>query len=72
MQQTNLPSFSIRTTMNSFGAPTIALLNHIGSATLLPSEFTPGNWDVVCIRGKDCPKHGEQTDGLDNRSIRPL
>jgi hypothetical protein len=38
-------------------APTVALNNHIRSATLLPIEYTPGNWDVICIRGKDCPKH---------------
>jgi len=36
---------------------TIYLNNRIGSAALLPPEYTPGNWDIICQRGKDCPKH---------------
>lgn len=26
---------------------------------LLPEEFTPGKWDVICQRGKECYDHGK-------------
>jgi hypothetical protein len=28
-------------------------------AVLLPVRWEPGNWDVICQRGKDCQYHGE-------------
>jgi hypothetical protein len=28
-------------------------------AVLLPVGWEPGNWDVICQRGKDCQYHGE-------------
>jgi hypothetical protein len=26
---------------------------------LLPAEFVPGKWDVICQRGKECYDHGK-------------
>ena len=26
---------------------------------LLPEEFVPGKWDVICQRGKECYDHGK-------------
>lgn len=26
---------------------------------LLPEEFSPGKWDVICQRGKECYDHGK-------------
>lgn len=26
---------------------------------LLPEDFVPGKWDVICQRGKECYDHGK-------------
>ena len=28
----------------------------------LPSSFTPGEWDVICHKGRDCYNHGESSE----------
>lgn len=34
---------------------------------LLPGEFVPGKWDVICQRGKECYDHGESSRTFSSR-----
>ena len=31
-----------------------------GPPNLLPPDFVPGKWDVICQRGKECYEHGKR------------
>lgn len=31
----------------------------LDGATILPRDFSPRNWDVICQRGRMCHKHGK-------------
>jgi hypothetical protein len=32
-------------------------------AKILPLDFLPGNWDVICQRGRMCHDHGKSMTG---------
>lgn len=34
----------------------------VRSLDLLPPDFEPGEWDVICQRGKECFQHGKQQE----------
>jgi hypothetical protein len=38
--------------------------NEEDSADLLPSDFIPGKWDVICQRGKECFEHGKDNSQI--------
>eukprot|EP00980_Cylindrotheca_fusiformis_P015704 scaffold4529_cov121-Cylindrotheca_fusiformis.AAC.8 len=43
--------------------------------TLLPAEFNPGKWDVICQRGKECFEHGKRrtsSASVGNRRFRTI
>ena len=35
---------------------------------ILPSNFAPGNWDVICHRGSESYEHGTKSEKVTNRS----
>ena len=63
----NTPNRSVSSSYDHLTTTDLALNKTIRSVALLPPDYEPGNWDVVCQRGKDCHEHGAFSQGSQER-----